>query len=236
MQANDYAFVHGMRSTRSVLARWGENPWPVIGTWVAGAAAISAVLLGAVLWISSAVQPDIGFNYVPSEPDGPELGRVLGVIGRNSLVLALHAFACVAGFIAGATLPLSAARRKGLSRWIHEKARPIAFAWVIAVTCFSLLTQAFGLGIVGSTLAYSLDISPGVLLLTALPHAMLELTAVFLPLAAWTIASRRDDWDQLLAATMVTVAMAIPMLLIAAAWEVYAWPYLLRGASPIPWA
>jgi uncharacterized membrane protein SpoIIM required for sporulation len=66
--------------------------------------------------------------------------------------------------------------------------------------------------------------------LTALPHALLELTAVFLPLAAWTIASRRDEWDQLLAATMVTVAMAIPMLVLAAAWEVHVWPYLLSAA------
>ena len=72
-----------------------------------------------------------------------------------------------------------------------------------------------------------------VLVLTALPHALLELTAVFLPLAAWTIASRRGEWDQLLAATFVTVTMAIPMLLVSATWEVYVWPYLLRGASPL---
>ena len=39
---------------------------------------------------------------------------MLGVLGRNSLVLALHAFACVAGFIAGGALPLSAERRTGL--------------------------------------------------------------------------------------------------------------------------
>ena len=67
----------------------------------------------------------------------------------------------------------------------------------------------------------------------AAPHALLELTAVFLPLAAWTIASRRDEWDQLLAATFVTVAVAIPMLLISATWEVYVWPYILRAASPV---
>jgi len=148
-------------------------------------------------------------------------------------VLALHAFACIAGFIAGSSLPLSAARRSGISRIIHEKARPIAFAWVIGVTSFSLITQAFALGLTGSTLADSLAISPALLVLTALPHALLELTAVFLPLAAWTIASRRDEWDQLLAATLVTVTMAIPMLLVSATWEVHVWPYLLRAASPV---
>jgi len=128
-------------------------------------------------------------------------------------------------------LPLSAERRTGLSRLIHEKARPIAFAWVIAVTCFSLATQAAALGLIGSTIAYDNGISVPLLVLTALPHALLELTAVFLPLAAWTIASRRGTWDQLLAATMVTVAIAIPMLLVAATWEVHVWPYILRAAA-----
>jgi hypothetical protein len=104
---------------------------------------------------------------------------------------------------------------------------------VIGVTSFSLVTQAFALGITGSTLADELQITPGQLILTALPHALLELTAVFLPLAAWTIASRRSEWDQLLAATPVTVTMAIPMLLVSAAWEVHVWPYILQAASPV---
>ncbi len=69
-------------------------------------------------------------------------------------------------------------------------------------------------------------------MLTVAPHALLELTAVFLPLAAWTIASRRNEWSDLLAATFVTVAIAIPMLLVAAAWESFVWPELLRMASP----
>jgi hypothetical protein len=204
----------------------------VLRGWLLGAVAISCLLLLAVLAVSSAVAPDLGFLYVPALPQGAELDRVLETMGRNSLVLALHAFACVAGFIAGSSLPLSAEQRSGLSRWVHERARPIAFAWVVAVTGFSLVTQAYALGVIGSTLAFSAGISPALLLLTALPHALLELTAVFLPLAAWTIASRRDEWDQLLAATFVTVAVAIPMLLVSATWETYVWPYILRSASP----
>ena len=132
------------------------------------------------------------------------------ILWRNSLVLALHAFACVAGFIAGASLPLSASKRSGLSRWVHEKARPIALAWVVMVTCFSLVTQTYILGSDGSTLAAQLGISPGTLVLTVIPHALPELVALFLPLAAWTIAGRRDEWNQLLAATFATTAIAIP--------------------------
>jgi len=232
MDANQYVLVQGMRRTRSVLETWGENPWPVIRTWFLGAILVAIALLAGVTLTASILKPDLGFHYGESVPQGLALERVAGVIFRNSLVLALHAAACVAGFIAGATLPLTADRKTGLSRVIHEKARPIAFAWVIAVTCFSLLTQTLGLGLIGSTIAYDEHISAPLLVLTALPHALVELTAVFLPLAAWTIASRKGEWDQLLAATMVTVAIAIPMLIVAATWEVYVWPHLLQAASP----
>ena len=147
-------------------------------------------------------------------------------------MLALHAMACVAGFIAGSSLPLTAARRSGLSRWIHEQARPVALGWVVLVTCFSLTTQAYVLGSSGSTLASHLGISSFLLVVSVLPHALPELVALFLPLAAWTIASRRGQWDDLLAATVATVAIAVPILVAAATWEVYVWPQLLIGLSP----
>ena len=232
MDANQYVLVHGMRRTRSILERWGDDPWPVLRTWLVGAVLIALGLLAGVTVAASTLKPDYGFHYAPTIPNGLELDRVGAVLFRNSLVLALHAFACVAGFIAGATLPLTASTKTGFKRVIHEKARPIAFAWVIGVTCFSLLTQTLGLGLIGATIAWDEHISALSLVLTALPHALLELTAVFLPLAAWTIASRRGDWDQLLAATVVPVAMAIPMLIIAATWEVYVWPYILQAVSP----
>jgi hypothetical protein len=232
MDANQYVLVHGMRRTRSILESWGENPWPVIRTWLVGAVLIALGLLAAVIVAASLLTPDYGFHYGPAAHGGATPDKVLGVLGRNSLVLALHAFACVAGFIAGSTLPLTAERHTGLSRMVHEKARPIAFAWVIGVTCFSLFTQTIALGLVGSTISWDLGISVPLLVLTAMPHALLELTAVFLPLAAWTIASRKGAWDQLLAATFVTVAIAIPMLLVAATWEVYVWPHIIHAVAP----
>jgi Stage II sporulation protein M len=234
MDANQYVLTHGMRQTRSILERWGEDPWSVLRTWLLGAVLIALGLLCGVTLTASLLKPDYGFHYGPTTPGGPVPADVAMVLGRNSLVLALHAFACIAGFIAGATLPLTASKKTGFNRVIHEKARPIAFAWVISVTCFSLVTQTIGLGLVGATIAWDEHISAPLLVLTALPHAVLELTAVFLPLAAWTIASRRGQWDQLLAATFVTVAMAIPMLIVAATWEVYVWPQILQSVSP--WA
>src|SRR3954462_122249 len=232
MDANQYVLVHGMRRTRSILEGWGENPLPVLRTWFGGALLIALGLLCAVTLAASVLQPDYGFHYGPTAHGGASPDRVLRGLRRNPLLLGLHALALVAGFIAGATLPLTAERHTGFARVVHEKARPIAFAWVIGVTCFSLFTQTIALGLVGSTISWDLGITVPVLVLTALPHALLELTAVFLPLAAWTIASRRGEWDQLLAATFVTVAMAIPMLIVAATWEVYVWPIILQSVSP----
>ena len=45
------------------------------------------------------------------------------------------------------------------------------------------------------------------------------------------IASRRRQWDQLLAATVVTVAIAIPSLILAALIEVYVSPHLLLALA-----
>ena len=162
--------------------------------------------------------------------DGEAIGHILF---RNSLVLLLHALACVAGFIAGASLPLQAEHKTGVSRWVHEQAGPFAIAFVTLATLFSLFTQAIVLGGVASDLADQLDISTGVLILTLLPHALPELIALFLPLAAWLVASRRDQWDELLAATFVTVAIAVPTLVLTACIEVWVWPDLLRAASPV---
>jgi hypothetical protein len=230
---DDMVIVQGARDTRGALARWNDDPWPVLGSWFAGGLMVAVVLLFVVWIVALIARPDLTPISIPGVTDEPRPADIFGVLYRNSLVLALHAMACVAGFIAGSSLPLSAAKRTGLSRIVHEKARPVAFAWVIAVTCFSLTTQAYILGSSGSTLASQLGISPGLLVVTALPHALVELTALFLPLAAWTIASRRGEWGDLLAATVVTVGLAIPMLVFSATWEVFVWPRLLELASPL---
>jgi hypothetical protein len=233
VDVNQFVLVHGARQTRGALARWNREPWPVLRSWVGGGLVVAIALLCVVWVISSVARPDPTPLAIPGITESPAAASVLPILFGNSLVLALHGFACVAGFIAGASLPVAAERRTGVWRWIHVKARPVAFAWVIVVTCFSLATQAYALGSTGSTLAYQLEISPAVLMLTVLPHALSELTALFLPLAAWTIASRRGEWGDLLAATVATVAVAIPTLVLAALWEVYVWPQILQAVSPI---
>jgi hypothetical protein len=229
--ANEHVFSHGVRDTRETLELWSGRPGSVLGGWAALSIAIAVTLLGAVWVVSSLLTPDLTPIHLPglTEPSTP--GDMLPILWRNSLVLALHATACVAGFIAGASMPIAAAQRTGFSRWVHVKAGEGAILFVCAVTLFSLSTQALYLGFQGSTIAYQLNISHAALILSVLPHALLELTALFLPLAAWLLASRRGEWNQLLAATLVTVLIAIPALVLAAAIEVYVWPHILESLS-----
>lgn len=230
--ANQHVFSHGMRDTRATLEMWSEDRWRVLHTWGALSLAIALTLLAAVWVVSGLLTPDLtpvhiaGLTY-PSGPDD-----LLPILWRNSLVLALHGTACVAGFIAGASMPIAAAQRTGFSRWVHVKAGEFAILFVCAVTLFSLATQALYLGFQGSSIAYQLQISRFELILSVLPHALPELTALFLPLAAWLIASRRGEWNQLLAATFITVTLAVPVLLAAAMIEVYLWPRILEQLSP----
>ncbi len=232
MGVNDFVLAQGLRDTRGALRRWNADPWPVLRTWARAALIVASALLFSVWAIASATTADSTTPLIPSLNTNADPTDVGAILFRNSLVLALHAFACVAGFIAGSSLTLSAERRSGISRWVHEKARPIALAWVVLVTVFSLTTQAVALGFTGAQLADHLAVSPAVLVLTVLPHALPELVALFLPLAAWTIASRRNEWRDLLAATFATVAIAIPVLVAAATWETYVWPQILAAVSP----
>jgi Stage II sporulation protein M len=229
--ANQHVFSHGMRDTRETIDAWSGRSWRVLRGWVALSLAIALTLLAAVWLVAGLLTPDLTPLHLPGLTTPAEASDMLPILYRNSLVLALHATACVAGFIAGASMPLAAEQRTGFSRWVHVKAGELAILFVCAVTIFSLGTQALYLGFQGSTLSFQLHISRLELILSVLPHAIPELTALFLPLAAWLIASRRGEWNQLLAATVVTVAIAIPTLVTAAAIEVYVWPHILRSLS-----
>lgn len=231
MSVNDLVLVQGMADTRLALRRWNPEPWRVLRPWLLLSLLVTGGLLGAIYLVAKGTVPDSTRYLIPGYNERAGLGDYLHVLYRNGLVLALHALACVAGFIAGSSLPLSASQRSGVSRWIHEKAGPLAIAFVVCATCFSLVTQAYVIGGGAASIAAQLGTTPGLLLLTLTPHALPELVALFLPLAAWIIASRNDDWQDLLAATFVTVAVAVPVLLASAAVEVWFTPHLLHALA-----
>jgi hypothetical protein len=231
VSVNDLVLVQGMQDTRLTLRRWKRAPMQALGPWLVLSLGVAVALLGAVWLVAELSPPDSSFLPVPGLYRAPTLSDYLYVLFRNSLVLALHALACVAGFMAGSSIPLSAASRSGLDRWVHEQAARFAIFFVACATLFSLSTQAYVIGGDGATIARQLDLSPGLLVLGLLPHALPELIALFLPLAAWLLASRREAWDELLAATCVTVSVAVPVLLLSGVVELWVSPELMRALS-----
>jgi hypothetical protein len=231
VSVNDFVLVQGMADTKLALRRWNDHPWRMLRPWATLSLAIAVALLGAVYVVAKLTTPDPTTYLIPGYNSQASFHDYLAVLYRNSLVLALHAMACVAGFIAGSSMPLAASKRSGVSRWVHEKAGPLAIGFVICATTFSLCTQAYLIGGGAAAIAAQIGTSPGVLLLALAPHALPELFALFLPLAAWIMASRAGAWHDLLAATFVTVAVSVPMLLAAAAIETWVAPHLLADIA-----
>lgn len=232
MSGNEYVFGRGFRDTRATVEAWQLGRWSVLGGWAGLSLAIAITLLTATWVVSTLVVPDISPVALHGVNRPTEFSTFLHIIERNGVVLAFHATACVAGFIAGASMPIAAQSKTGFSRWIHIKMGEFAITYVIGVTLFSLGIQAFILGFQAAAIAAYLQVSDLALVLSAAPQALIELTALFLPLAAWIIASRKGQWNQLLAATFVTVAVAIPMLLVASMVELFLWPHILIAISP----
>lgn len=227
MNTNELVLVQGIDATKATLRRWNADPWPVLRAWIGWSLLTASALLAAVWVVARASTPDSTLLALPGANTDVSVTDVFHILLRNGLVLALHAMACVAGFIAGSSVPQQAAARTGISRKVHERAGALAIGFVVCATAFSLCTQAFVLGQAASTLSHQFRMSPALLLVGLLPHALPELTALFLPLAAWVIASRRQGWEELLAATVVTVVLAVPVLIASAFVELYVSPRLI---------
>ena len=194
-------------SGTAVRGRCSAAGW--LGSLCGGLALLAAV------WAIAALNPAPAARRARAarRSSSAAIGDVVRILGHNALVLALHAMACVAGFIAGSSLPLQArAPHRPDAASSTNAAAGSRSLFVVAATTFSLSAQAYVLGTSVAHVAFALHTSPGLLLLGLLPHAVPELTALFLPLAAWIIASRRGEWDELLAATLVTVVIAVPVL------------------------
>src|SRR5437762_3263932 len=111
MSVENMAFVQGMAATRTTLTRWNAAPWPVLRVWLRWSIVVAFALLGATWVIGLMSTPDPSGTTLPGVNSPATMGAVAGVLGHNSLVLALHSFACLAGFIAGSSLPLQAQAR-----------------------------------------------------------------------------------------------------------------------------
>jgi hypothetical protein len=228
VNGSDLAVVQGWADTRDTLRAWNAAPFAVLGRWVALSLAICLALLAAVLTVASLITPHpTSMMLLPGVTVDAGWDDVGNVFRRNTLVLALHSLACLAGYIAKSSLPREAESYTGRWRQLHDFAGPAAVIFVSGAVLFSLVTQALVLGHGLATLSMQLQMPAASLLAALSIHALPELVALFLPLAAWLVAARAGAWEQLMAATIVTTAIALPVLGIAAIVEVFVTPRFL---------
>lgn len=221
------ALASGLRATRLTLAAWNRDPLPVAGRWLAGSALAAALLLVGVLVVAEAL-PGPGPVLLTGPPFRPgNAADALTILRHNALVLILHVLACVAGFIAGFSIPEQARQVHGLNRAVHLFTARAALVFVALASVGSLSWQVYTIGQIAAGAAAALASTPALVLLAVLPHAAPELFALFLPLAAWVRAARRREWDQLLAAAAVTGLLSLPILVACACWETWVAPHVL---------
>ena len=232
VHASDLVLVRGIAHTRETLDAWNDRPGPVLGRWLAGSLAIADAAARGRLGRRGQLDPGRRRRSCCRACTATRASSR----SATSCSATGSCSRCTRWRASRASSPAARCRSKPSAtaaswRWIHDKAGPLAIAFVTAATVFSLLTQSYALGMATSTLADQGGISPGLLLVGLLPHALPELVALFLPLAAWIIASRRGQWHQLLAATFVTVMLAVPVLVASAFVEVYFTPGVLRALA-----
>src|SRR4051812_46285939 len=105
MRSEQLALVQAWADTRVTLARWRRAPVAVVAHWAAISLAIAVGLLAATWALGSLLTPDLTPWAFPGITHPASLADYASILERNVLVLALHAFACIAGFIAGSSLP-----------------------------------------------------------------------------------------------------------------------------------
>ena len=150
MRSEELALVRGWADTQDTLRRWRARPLAAVGPWVLGSLGVAALLLTAT-WVVALLSVPDPLVLGPRRRGG--WGDFGFILYRNGLVLALHALACVAGFMAGSALPIVAEGYRGWWRAVHDHVGRAAMVFVGAATLFSLTTQAYGLGLQASSLA-----------------------------------------------------------------------------------
>jgi hypothetical protein len=91
---------------------------------------------------------------------------------------------------------------------------------VVALTVFSIVQQALNLGGTLADVAGTGSMTQAGILVRLLPHALPELVAVFLPLAAVMWLESRDRNRELLAAVAACTLIAVPVVVLSAFVEV----------------
>lgn len=205
--------------TRAALASWLRRPSQLL-PWVGLSAIVSGILLLATYIVAITTTADpTGGGLIAADPSArwADFGFVLG---RNFTVLLLHLLVCFATYLVRRSIPIQEGELSGVQAWIHRHAQRPALIMVIALTVFSIFQQAVNLGHGLSSVSAMLPLSEGQILVRLLPHAVPELIAVFLPLAAVVWLEAKDRNRDLLAAVAACTVVAIPVIVVSAWLEV----------------
>lgn len=151
------------------------------------------------------------------------------LVYRNSLVLGIHFGACIIGAIIGRRhhdhdpLDNLGSYNPNLPEWVSKAA--LVYAWV--VTMSSVVIQVSKIGLIISDFAAYIELAPWLVVLLVLPHAIPELTAIFLPLALFMIQARKNQLRVLGTRSLQAAAVAVPVIAVAACIEVFISPHLI---------
>ena len=203
----------GRRWTRALFAVWAQRPLPVLAPWALGALALGAALLGAALVVALASGPSGVYTPVFADPSAG-VSDVARIVLRNTTVLTLQVVVCTGVYLA-------------LRTGAEPRARAYGLPVIVALWAYSFASQAWRLGHELASAAHTLGLSSAGLLARLCVHAVPELTAVFLPLAACVALVRRGRADDLAAATLLTAAVAFPLVVCAAIAEVFLTRYVV---------
>lgn len=222
------AFVAGWADTRAAFTRWNRDVPGIVRSWAGTSFAIGCLLLLATLAVATWLAPD-DRSMNPTFSGVPTIAGALHILARNTLVLAMHALICVAGYMATSSVPIAAQGYTGWKRRLHHAAAPFTITFVTGITISSFSTQAWTLGMIAPAVARAYDMQTWQLLGVLSIHALPELTAMFLPLGAWLFLARRKAWNELFAASVLATAIALPMLAMAAYVEEYVTPLAIQA-------
>src|ERR1044072_4887766 len=102
--ANEHVFSHGMEDTRTTFEAWNAQPWEVLRAWLGVRPAAGPAPAAGGRGGGRRPPPALPQSHMPGIPEPPDPGGLLPILWRSSRALALHGPACVAGFIAGASM------------------------------------------------------------------------------------------------------------------------------------
>jgi len=199
--------------------------------WLTVSFLISSIMLVAVTGLAQFASPtDYTFSSNLLNRNGT-LDIAWTIFTPYLLVLAIHLAACTIGIIVGDSNEVQE-KPKRKSRYLIDRKLPDwmargALLYGLGATLTSVAIQTLFLSRLLASLSASINVSPWKLSLLVLPHALLELTGLFLPLALFLIQAQRQDLRSLRAYTIQVAVIAIPMVFAAALIEAFLTPQLI---------